>query len=592
MQFPIGFLEDLAAAGSLRGVMDVAASWLLLIVEADRASIALLDDDKKNLSVFSLGGNEAIPLETKVPMVNTLVGEAVARRDTLYTPDLAASDRLDAVKLVQGGLSSSLSVPLISSGRTYGSVNVGSANIDAFSTDDSRNLSGLGGLVASYLRVHSQVEREQDLARTDELTGLLSRRAIIGKVRTRLRTADLCPTALLFVDLDGFKLINDAYGHIAGDVVLRHVAERFTHVLRNDDTIGRLGGDEFLILLGQSSDESAALGVAKRLVEVCSQPVSVGSSTVSARASIGVAISTDNSDAAESLLSEADLAMYRAKRSRSQVVLADASVRRHADLVAAVDRDLERALQDGGLSFHYQPVRRLDTNEILGCEALVRWVHPVHGWVPAQMLVDRVEANGLTASFSRWCLDRAARDLCQLRKLDPTWQTKTFSLNLSATQLEWPGYTKAHLGTLVQYGLKSSDLGIELVDSWTVKAGSVAEQTLQELGSHGMPIGLDDFGTGHNVFSYFSRFPVKSIKVDRSLIASIGENETARKVVDGLVRLARDLDIEATAEGIERPEQVDICRQIGINRGQGYLLAYPMSIEELIELDEEPVASR
>ena len=578
---PIGFLSDLAASDSLNEVLEVTARWLLPIVEADRASIALVGDDGLEFTVLASGLESTFPSSGKLPDGPTLAGRCVADGQLLRSPDLSRVQTADAEMLVASGLRSGINVPLISSGTVFGAVNLASQHLNAF--DDSRCelTTAIGCLLASYIRVHRQTEHAERTAGTDELTGLLNRRAIIGELNRRYASGVGQPPCLLFLDLDGFKRINDAYGHLAGDEVLRQVADRFRRALRADDLIGRLGGDEFLVLLDSSTGSEVALAVAKRLVDVCDDPLEIELAMISVRPSVGVAISLDWSTPVERLLIEADLAMYKAKRSNDRLAVVDGEIRRQADLVGAVDRDIAEAIRGGELAYHYQPVRRLTDGEILGCEALLRWSHPVHGPVPPPLIIERIEVNGLIEPFTRWALEQAACDLSRLRSRIPAWNDKAIAMNLTASQLQCADYTNIHQSALLRHGLRSTDIIVELVESGSVVPGTVAEQTLRELGALGVIIGLDDFGTGHNVLSYFNQFPVHSIKFDRSMIAGMVESDTMRTVVNGLARLSNDLGIDTLAEGIERWEELDICREIGIDKGQGYLLGRAMPIDDL-----------
>ena len=362
--FPVGFLKDLAAADSFDGVLGAAARWLLEIVQADRASVALLDPEQAFLKLFALEGNQAIPVDTEVPIDNTMIGQCIIQRQQRYTRNLADHPAVDARTLAEGGLGCSVNSPLVSSGQCFGSVNVSSTAIDGFTAEHLHALNSVAGLLASYMRVHSEMEAEQERVRTDELTGLLSRRTIIEELRRKLASG-VGPVSILYIDLDDFKLVNDTYGHRVGDQVLREMARRFNQAVRAMDMVGRVGGDEFLVLLDNPSDESEAVVVANRLVATCRQEMKVDEVTLTMRPSVGVAMATDDRETAEHLLIEADMAMYRAKGSPDPVAVADASVRHHVELVAAIDRDLEAAVINGRLDLHYQPVRRLDTGEVL-----------------------------------------------------------------------------------------------------------------------------------------------------------------------------------------------------------------------------------
>lgn len=582
---PVGFLSELAAAESLDGVLNVAAAWMRTVVGADRSSVALLNEEGDSLSIYVLEGNTAIPLDATLGLQHTQVGRAVASRTQISIPDIRKLSFADTPRLSNAGLRSSVVTPLTSCAECYGSLNVAAEALDAFSPQHLSILEATAGLLASYIRIHSQIDRERRLARTDELTGMLSRRAVIDVLRQWLdERGPEVPVSILYADLTEFRAINDAYGHAVGDGLLRVMATRFHRALRSKDAVGRMGGDEFLVVMKPPTSEYGALSVAHRLMAVSRHPVQMGTLSLSARASMGVACSINGSTTAEALLAEADMALHHAKRSDSGVALADESVRREVDLIAAVDRDIGNAIRNDELSLHYQGVHRLDDHTMLGGEGLVRWNHPTQGPIPPPLLLERIEANGLTVEFTQWCLERVARDLSHLRSKFPEWEDKSISLNMNASQLDWEGYVEFHLATLLQYELQTSAVVVELVEHQTVTRGSRAEETLQKLGSYGVPVWLDDFGVGHNVLGYFGRFAIANLKFDRSLTVAIVDNETVRTVVAGLVRLARDLNVEVLAEGIEEQDQADVARSIGINVGQGYYLNRPMPVDELEQL--------
>ena len=580
---PTEFLADLAAANSVDDVLDAASTWLRRIVVADRASVTLLDESARTLQTLALGGNTAIPLGAMVPVEHSLAGAAIRERRIVTTPDLEQCDASEAAPLLAGGIRSVINAPLVSSDICFGTVNIGSREPGFFEGYDTTVLTAVSGLMASYIAVHEQVRRQERLAERDELTGLLNRRAILDAVNERFDSNPEAGIAILFVDLDGFKLINDAYGHASGDALLRELADRFRRALRPDDVIGRTGGDEFLVLLGAGTDEREAMSIASRVHETCVAPVDLGAYVTSVGASVGVAHSRD-AENASGLLAEADFAMYHAKRSEAAVVPADDRIRAYADLVSAIDRDIEQAIVNGHLRFDLQPVRRLADREILGCEALLRWHHPVHGSVPAPLVMERIEAKGHVARFTEWSIGAAASALAQLRSRVPAFQDKAIALNLTARQLGWAGYTETHMAALDRNGLRPEDVIIELVESGLIEVGTAAERTLRELGQRSVIIALDDFGTGHNVLGYFAQFPIHSIKFDRSLIDTIDSNEPVRAIVRGLAQVARDLGIDTLAEGIERPRQADRCREVGIVCGQGLLLGGPAPVRDFERL--------
>lgn len=587
IELPFALLDELAAAHSLTGVIKAFSRRLVRSVGAERASIALFGDDTSHFELVGLDGETAIPIGSKIPVRGTMVGRALDACETIITDDLAQTTALEAPKLVEAGLRSTVNVPILSAGRCLGAVNFAHSQTGYFNRVDLTEVEILVKLLASHVAVHDQATRHQRLHSVDELTGVLSRRAILETLRREIDRSGDRGVGTLYLDLDGFKLINDTYGHAAGDRLLQRVAERFQAVLRPGDTVGRLGGDEFLVVVEGGTRPDVLLRVAERLHRTTVAPIDLGLYTVQIEASIGAAITSGDGTTAGEMLVEADLAMYHAKQTGQAIVVADEHIARQADRVATIDRELEEALDRGDLCYHYQPIRGLQSMEILGLEALMRWQHPVHGFIPPPLIVERVEMLGLLPKFTEWTLRTAAVDLLEIRRHVTAFADKATSVNLTAAQLGWSGYLDLHAETVDRHRLRPVDLIVEVVESGLVEVGNAAEQTLRSLGERGSVIALDDFGTGHNVLGYFAQFPVHAIKFDRSLIEAMVSNDRVRALIRGLSQVAGELGVYTLAEGIEGQEQVEISKQLGIIKGQGYHLGRPMPLETLIGMAQQ-----
>ncbi len=581
VELPVGFIDAMSSAESTDDILRVAATWVPALIPLATSSVALVTADDTELELFALGGSAVLPLGLRLQIDGSLTGRAVRTRQTIVTPNILDETGTELGPLAADGVRSVLNVPIIGGSICFGTLNAAHSEEDFFTDPSVRLLSTIARLVGLQLRVHTQIASQTHAARTDVLTGLLNRRAILDHLAERLQDHEAAPPAILFIDLDGFKAVNDSHGHAAGDAMLVEMARRFEGVLRTEDALGRLGGDEFLVVCDEGVDGHRAMQIADRITEACVEPFGFGSFSISPGASIGVAAARSRSHTAAQLLNEADAAMYLAKRNRTGPVRADAHIEARTARIGAVDRELDAAMESGLISFHYQPVRHLTTGEILGAEALLRWDHPVHGMISPFEIIGRAEMTGRIEALTAWSLDTVCRTWASLSKEFPHFWEKAASFNLSPQQLSWRGYCDMHLETIERHGLRRHDVIVEVVESGTIDVGTAAEATLQQLGSEDVIIGLDDFGTGHHALGYFTRFPIHAIKFDRSLIMELPKSSSARSIVKGLAHIAAEIGITAVGEGIETQAEADICVELGLEQGQGFLLARPMPIDDL-----------
>jgi diguanylate cyclase (GGDEF)-like protein/PAS domain S-box-containing protein len=414
-----------------------------------------------------------------------------------------------------------------------------------------------------------------DRALHDALTGLPNRLLFVDRVEVALvrMERDPGPVAILFLDLDRFKLVNDSLGHAAGDRLLIEVGERLRDLLRPSDTVSRFGGDEFTILC-EGIDERDASQVAERIAESLGEPFLLDGQELVVSASIGISIGRDPSRAAEELLGEADAAMYRAKDTgRSRHAIFDGGMRLRGAERLALENDLRKAIGRGELRVHYQPEVWLETGRVYGVEALVRWQHPTRGLLAPGEFIPVAEDSGLIVALGEWVLREACR---QVR----IWQhdvhgaaALSLAVNVSPRQLADP-----HLCEVVAHALQSSGLDpgmlcLEITESTAVDIGL---PTLTDLKALGVRLALDDFGVGFSSLNQIRRMPpVDVLKIDRSFVEEIGRVPTDQAIVAAIIGMARSLDIATIAEGIETSEQAAILRRLGCDRGQGFHFARP-----------------
>ncbi len=406
----------------------------------------------------------------------------------------------------------------------------------------------------------------------DPLTTLANRALFVDRVGHALSRRDKPDaTGVLFMDLDDFKTINDSLGHAAGDELLQAVAQRLRGNLRLEDTVARLGGDEFAVLV-EDGDIELVEQVGSRLLGALRAPFEIAGKQVHIGASVGAAMSSADNREGEVLLRNADVAMYTAKsRGKGRLEIFEASMHTAAVTRLELKADLERALERGELRVRYQPIFFLSDGALDGFETLVRWRHPDRGEVGPGDFIPLAEETGLIVPIGKWVLVQACRQAQAWRKAGG--DSVKVSVNLAARQLRDPDIVAMVAGVLAETGLEPDALTLELTESSIMQDD---EGRLQELRSLGIHLGLDDFGTGYSSLSYLSRFPIETLKIDRSFTSRLGGPEEETALVRSVIQLAASMGMETVGEGIERPEQLERLRELGCTYGQGYLLARPM----------------
>jgi len=408
----------------------------------------------------------------------------------------------------------------------------------------------------------------------DPLTGLPNRSMFLEELRLALSHAESRERiAVLFIDLDRFKVVNDSLGHPAGDRLLMTIADRLRAATRPSDMVARFEGDEFTVLCAGVSDESGGRAVAARLVEAISKPVLIAEGEVFVTASVGIAIANGEMETPETLLRNADAAMHRAKdegRDRTACFASEA----HAQVVHhfRTANDLRRALERNELRLHYQPIVRLDDGRVTGFEALIRWEHPERGLVGPGEFIDLAEETGLIVPMGRWVFETACRQLVW-------WHQQgadvTVSVNLAARQLAEPTLPDDFARVLHATGVRPDAVWLELTESALMRDAESTIASLRALRALGVHLAVDDFGTGYSSMSYLKRFPVDSLKIDRTFVDGLGRDPEDSAICAAVVSLAHALEMRAVGEGIETAEQLAELRALGCEYGQGYLFGRP-----------------
>ena len=442
--------------------------------------------------------------------------------------------------------------------------------------------------VSDRKRMEAELER---LALYDPLTGMPNRALFSDRLNHAIeRRGRTEAAAVYFLDLDRFKRINDSLGHGAGDDVLREVAERIERTLRPDDTVARFGGDEFTVLCESVGGVLEAVGVADRLQREISRPLRAGGAELRLTASIGIALAEPGEVVdCSRLVEDADAAMYRAKeRGGARTELFDMAMRERAVQALTIEQELQHGLERGELRLYYQPLVNLETGDMVGAEALLRWDHPERGVLTPDQFLPVAEESGLIVQVGAWVVGEACR---RLRDWDRRNGGSTFGLavNLSSRELTHPDVVSTVLNAVRRSALDPRRLTIEVTESTAMADRDSGFRALRELNAAGVRIAIDDFGTGYSSLDHLREMPADILKIDRSFVAGMAGDSPDNALVAAAVAMGRALELQVVAEGIETAEQVADLREFGCPLGQGYLFARPLPPDELDGLLEADV---
>jgi diguanylate cyclase (GGDEF)-like protein/PAS domain S-box-containing protein len=420
----------------------------------------------------------------------------------------------------------------------------------------------------------------------DALTGLPNRMFFMDQLKQsvqRVKRTQQLPFAVLFLDFDKFKIINDSLGHMVGDQLLIAIAKRLRAGVRPGDTVARLGGDEFTILLDSLKSPDDAIDMARRLLSNLSEHFKVPGREVFITASIGVALSTCGYEHAEDVLRDADTAMYRAKSlGRARYEIFDKGMHAKATDLIQIETDLWRALERDELTLDYQPIVSLQTGRIAGFEALLRWLHPSRGVVSPLEFISVAEETGLIIPMGQWVLNQACRQTREWQKRYPQKPPLQISVNLSPKQFMQRDLIDQISLALDRGGLSPASLKVEITEGMVMQNVESTMQMLGQLQALGVAISLDDFGTGYSSLSYLHRFPISTLKVDQSFVSSMSNNPESLEIVRTILGLARNLKMEVIAEGVETLEQAVELRAMNCEYGQGYYFSKALNANSAV----------
>jgi diguanylate cyclase (GGDEF)-like protein/PAS domain S-box-containing protein len=576
----VATLGSRALAGmSLEVLAREAATYVIDLVGADSAAVLeRVESQSYELAVRACVGwpeefvGRRVVATAGSPTARTLsTGRPVIVEDYATEPPFPGKELVDAANI-----RSTVSVVIPGHGGPWGLLGVMSAEPRSFSSTDADFVQAIANVLASAVERDHTAEELSRQALRDPLTGVANRALLADRVEhalaTARRSAD-ASLAVLFVDVDNFTRINDSLGHDVGDRLLCDVARRIQATVREEDTVARFAGDEFVVVTRHRTGSDSPLVLADRVMYALRQPYEVDGHELFVTASIGIAISSDHSDSVDSLLRDADAAMRQAKyHGRDRCMLFDSDVR--AELVGRLEteRDLRVALARDELVVYYQPVVDATTGNVAGAEALVRWLHPERGFISPAEFIPIAEDAGLIRPIGRWVLRSACMQLAR-------WQAElgrpdlSVSVNLSPRELADPEIVDEVSDAIALSGLAPASLRLEITETSVVDDVVRAAGTLSAIAELGVGLVLDDLGTGYSSLSHLKELPVSCIKIDRSFVSGVCDDPADRAIVAAVTELAHQLGVCAVAEGVETPEQLAMVQSLGCNLIQGYIYA-------------------
>jgi diguanylate cyclase (GGDEF)-like protein/PAS domain S-box-containing protein len=435
---------------------------------------------------------------------------------------------------------------------------------------------------------HVAESRLNHIAYHDDLTGLANRHSFHQRLDAAVERTRLDPGyrfAVLYLDLDRFKLVNDSLGHGAGNQLLREVAARLRASVRPADLVARLGGDEFAALVEAVGDPQIVLQMADRVLDELSRPMQLLGTEVASGVSVGITFSDLGYRTGDEIMRDVDLAMYEAKAAgRGRVARFDSSMHRKVAEKLSLETDLRRAIGEGQMSVHFQPIYQLDPLRLSGFEALARWVHPQRGAISPAVFIALAEESGHIEALTDWIIDQAMAQLARWKRDSPLRQHLCMHVNICGRDLARTSLPLHVEQVLQRHQATPGSLTLELTETMLMGRLDVALRTMASLRASGVRFSIDDFGTGYSSLSYLGRLPIDSLKIDRSFVMAMHESRQNLEIVRAMLTLGRTLGHRVIAEGVETQDQLAMLRKLGVHEAQGYLLARPMCAQQVNEL--------
>jgi diguanylate cyclase (GGDEF)-like protein/PAS domain S-box-containing protein len=553
----------------------------------DVTGVLELDAAGETLSVLAADG---VPEQTRAEPTslgeNSLAEHVLRTGEPVIVEDMATETRF-ASSPVPGAprAGSSVSVAIDGHDRPFGILYVLVREPRRFCADEVAFLSGIAGLITVAVARHRAEQATQHAALHDPLTGLPNRTLALDRLGHALarRRRENVDVAVFALDVDRFKMINDSFGHAAGDDVLLALAPRLTAAVRPSDTVARIGGDEFVVICPAVDATYQATDVAERLGAALSRPLLLGSGEHCFTVSIGITLAVSPQDSPASLLRDADAAMYRAKeRGRGRYELFDQAMRTEVTARVRTETDLRGALDSGELTVWYQPVVDLATGQPVSTEALARWEHPSRGLIAPREFIPIAEEIGLIGELGLWVLEQACRQTAAWQQqFDPSLGVWVNVSGRQATNSQFPALAA---GIAERSGLRPGSLALEITESVLMEEADSPATILGTMHEHGLTLALDDFGTGYSSLSRLKHFPLDVLKIDRSFVSGVDSNADDRAIVKATIDMAHAVGLTVVAEGVETREQEQYLRASGCDSAQGYLYARPQPAEAITKV--------
>jgi diguanylate cyclase (GGDEF)-like protein/PAS domain S-box-containing protein len=575
--------EHALEGASPSDLLDEAVRAAVELLEADVAAMGELLPTEGVVEVRACHGEVAVGGDRVAATLRTQMGHTVRTHAPTVVEDWQTESRFAPPPAAYGWRSGAC-VLIEGVHGTFGVLSVQFRRLHAWGPEEIDFLQSLANVLADALERQAIEDDIRHRALHDPLTDLPNRILFMDRLEqalARQRRRDSL-TAVLFLDFDHFKVINDSLGHHVGDELLTAVAPRLRHALRASDTVARLGGDEFAILLEEIDGEDDAIEMAQRVAALFVAPFVIGGGDHFVTASIGIALARGGESPME-LVRDADAAMFRAKeRGRARYEVFDEATRSRALARLRVENDLRRAVEREEFSLFYQPVVSLRTHAVVALEALIRWRHPERGLVSPAEFVPVAEQNGLIEPIGRWVLHSACRQAAAWHSARPDARPVEIAVNLSAVQLASPGLVATVHEALGASGLAPELLCLEITETAMLEDPESSAEALRALGAVGVRLALDDFGTGYSSLAYLPHLPLDTLKIDRSFVDGLGTETQDTAIAEAIVAMSRALSLGVVAEGVETERQARELTRLGCDYAQGFYFARPLPAHEIL----------